>query len=66
MMNEQIFCVPLCAAIAIGLTIVSETIIAIRMLNFKNSIGPIILSLILSMGTTPFDVLIGTPAAATA
>ena len=49
---------------AIGLTIVSEIIIAIRMLNFKNSIGPISLSL-LSMGITPFDYLMGMLAAAT-
>ena len=53
--NEQIFCVLLCAALAIGLTIVSETTIAIRMLNFKNSIGPIKVSLIIFMGITPFD-----------
>ena len=55
MMNKQIFCVLLCAAMATGLTIVSETIMAMRMLNFKNNIGPIILSLMISMSITPFD-----------
>lgn len=47
---------------AIGLTKVSETIIAIRMLNLMNSIGPRNLSL-LFMGITPFNGLMGMTAA---
>lgn len=52
-MNEHAFFETLCAAMAIGLTTVSDKTIAIRMLNFKNSIGPTKGSLLICMVRTP-------------